>query len=59
SRGRKPKKPTWKQVGFFMCSFDIFRQQNRSLFSQIETLVCIINSSTAQIIPNFCGQPLG
>ena len=49
------EKLTWKQVGFFMSSFDIFRQKNRSLLNQIETLVCIINSSTAQIIPNFCG----
>jgi len=51
----KPKKPTWKQVGFFMYNSGTYCQQKRSIFNQIRAFVHVINSSTAQTIPNFCG----
>jgi len=38
---------------------DIFRQHNWSFFNQTGRFTSVINSSSAQIIPNFCGQILG
>ena len=44
-----------QEVPNFINVFKAFYSKYLTFDNQNETLVCIINSSTAQIIPNFCG----